>query len=351
MRKRSFFIGAPGADANSFDNLQVIHKPGPILEETHYYPFGLTMAGISSKALGFGAPENKHKFNGIEQNNDFDLNTYEFFYRNYDPQIGRWHSLDTKPVDRISLYAAMANNPVRFTDPLGDTAVYFRPDGSFWKFQDDGKKEFSGVFFQKSTTTSTYEKNGVQYEVHTYSDGVNFQFNDAAVDVQAIKNGEITNIAMATDALVNNEMDKSGVNSADTKKGFSYAKENSTAGGKMDYGMQPNLLKNTFYLREGTAYNVADFGNYLWGRGMAQLEVDLPLATIGAHYNNFVNGRRGRDVTEKYNFGPGTYGSPGLFDSKSDQRAIISGYMNNPKYPMLQQREYDKYKSILYTGH
>jgi RHS repeat-associated protein len=81
-----------------FDNLQIVHKPGPIVEETHYYPFGVTMNGISSKGLN-GLVENKIKFQNQEfASKEFSdgsgLDIYEFKWRMHDPQIGRFWQVD-----------------------------------------------------------------------------------------------------------------------------------------------------------------------------------------------------------------------------------------------------------------
>jgi RHS repeat-associated protein len=94
-----------------------------MLEETHYYPFGLAMAGISDKALKENYAQNKFRYNGKElQNQEFNdgtgLEEYDYGKRFYDPQLGRFFNLDPSAENykSFSPYMYGANNPLRFID-------------------------------------------------------------------------------------------------------------------------------------------------------------------------------------------------------------------------------------------
>jgi len=114
-----------------------------IIDATSYYPFGLTMSGISFKAAG--TLQNKFKFNdGTElQSGEFSdgsgLEIYETRYRSLDPQLGRFWQVD--PLANLSyefspfLYGN--NNPILINDPSGLVGDSTDKKGNVWHGLDD----------------------------------------------------------------------------------------------------------------------------------------------------------------------------------------------------------------------
>ena len=109
-----------------------------ILEENHYYPFGLKHQNYNVDKLDFETfpetgveivPTNnqmyKYKFSGKELQEELGLNLYDYGARNYDPTLGRWLSMDPKAETsrRFSPYAYALDNPVYYIDPDGMEAT------------------------------------------------------------------------------------------------------------------------------------------------------------------------------------------------------------------------------------
>ncbi len=96
-----------------FDDLQIIHNRGAIVEDNAYYPHGLKIQGISAKSAL--KPNTKQGYQGSFSEKDDETGYNEFALRSYDPQIGRWIQVDPYDVES-GVYNGMINDPVNLFD-------------------------------------------------------------------------------------------------------------------------------------------------------------------------------------------------------------------------------------------
>lgn len=95
-----------------------------------------------------------YKFGGKEYQDEFNINTYDFGARNYDPALGRWMNIDplAEIMSRHSPYNYAFNNQIFWIDPDGMSNVPMPSpmvsDGYVTKSAAtiSGSVEFSGTF-------------------------------------------------------------------------------------------------------------------------------------------------------------------------------------------------------------
>ncbi len=96
----------------------------------------------------------RYAYNGHEKDDEVKSgtgNSYTTYYRQYDPRLGRWLSMDPKNSPGSSYYAAMGNNPINYVDPFGDTV----------KFAGDAEEEL----YNEYKTTVTNKVNGLDSQI------------------------------------------------------------------------------------------------------------------------------------------------------------------------------------------
>lgn len=169
-----------------------------ILQENHYYPFGLDMEGSWQAQTG---TKNGYLYNSKELNEDFGLNWYDYGARWYDAAVGRWWSVDPKS-DKFSKYAPYCyaiNDPVNTIDPDGMEIV--APDK---KDQEYLIKQLESTFGDDANKIFKFNKSGYlkvdqkAYKAYKENKEVKQELKDVAAGFEKIASDQDVRVEFRT---------------------------------------------------------------------------------------------------------------------------------------------------------
>ncbi len=121
----------------------------------------------------------RYGFNGQEKDDEIAGagNSYTAMFWQYDPRLGRRWNLDPKPNPSISQYATFANNPIWYSDPLGDTIFIYNMSADFSAYG------FLGHTAIGISTTYEYGLTGANGILYLPASGNNADWRTVYVDV------------------------------------------------------------------------------------------------------------------------------------------------------------------------
>uniref|UniRef100_UPI00262633CF RHS repeat-associated core domain-containing protein n=1 Tax=Flavobacterium sp. TaxID=239 RepID=UPI00262633CF len=183
-------------------NLNGTISTNEILEENHYYPFGLKHSYTNTAVSDY-----KYKYNGKEYQDELGLNMYDYGNRNYDPAIGRFHNLDkfSEKYYDMTPYHYTKNNPIFFVEVKGDS---IRPSTAF------RNSKFNSVHNSLVSNNNSYNR-----IISKYKNSSNF---NVVLDVNNSKVNDESKVALTTYEFGNSKMKKGKMEATDVEADISF---------------------------------------------------------------------------------------------------------------------------------